>query len=376
MSNLYSFAHLSTSRTCKRSPGAALLIVVVLGILSVLAPGRALARNSWVAHNPIFSIMPFYSHKTNQLPRSYFIYNLQPDGQIQDYVQVKNTGTARGSVKLHPVDAFTAQTSGMAFHAHDDPRRDVGAWISLRSKPLTLNPGESVDIPFSLNVPEHVRPGQHYGGIIAESLYQPYVQSTGSDHNSIGIHIRSLIILGVSVTLPGKTVERLQATGVNYDQQSHYQRVLLQLRNTGTQMLHPFGSLHILDQKGKMLQNISLKLNAFLPQNAISYPVYIRYNALTPGKTYTAKIHLEYEHNHVLDYTTTFTVPLPSKPFPIPAVISGLVTPPTSGNFFSQLTLWYFIIAATILFLILTALFFWVPRVRKVAIDLKRRFLH
>jgi hypothetical protein len=227
-----------------------------------------------------------------------------------------------------------------------------------------------------LNVPEHVRPGQHYGGIIAEPLYQPYVRSAGTNHNSVGIHIRSLIILGVSVTLPGETIERLQATGVNYDQQSHYQRVLLQLKNTGTQMLHPFGSLRILDSKGKQLQNISLKLNAFLPQNAISYPVYILHTALIPGKTYTAKIHLEYEHNHVLDYTTTFTIPLPSKPFSIPAVLSSLVTPSTSGNFFSQLTLWHFIIAAMILFLILTALFFWVPYMRKVVIGLKRRFLH
>ena len=375
MSNLYSFAHVPALRTYKRSLGAALLIVV-LGTLSMLVPDRALARNSQVAHNPIFSITPFYSHKTNQLPRSYFIYNLQLDGQIQDYIQVKNTGKDRGSVKLYPVDAFTAQTSGAAFRAYDDPRRDVGAWVSLSSEPLTLNPGESINIPFSLNVPEHVRPGQHYGGIIAEPLYQPYVQSAGANHSSVGIHIRSLIILGVSVTLPGETIERLQATGVNYDQQSHYQRVLLQLKNTGTQMLHPFGSLRILDPKGKQLQNISLKLNAFLPQNAISYPVYILHTPLIPGKTYTAKIHLEYEHNHVLEYTTTFTIPLPSKPFSIPAVLSSLVTSPTSSNFFSQLTLWQFIIAAMILFLILTALFFWVPYVRKVVIGLKRRFLH
>ncbi len=192
MSNLYSFAHVPALRTYKCSLGAALLIVV-LGTLSMLVPDRALARDSQVVSNPIFSITPFYSHKTNQLPRSYFIYNLQPDGQIQDYVQVKNTGTDRGSVKLYPVDAFTAQTSGAAFRAYDDPRHDVGAWISLSSKPLTLNPGESIDIPFSLNVPEHVRPGQHYGGIIAEPLYQPYVRSAGANHNSVGIHIRSLI---------------------------------------------------------------------------------------------------------------------------------------------------------------------------------------
>lgn len=358
----------------EQSLRVAVFVVVVLGMLAVPVQGRAWARNSWVAHSPIFSITPFYSHKTNQLPRPYFIYNLQPGEQVRDRVQVKNTGTASGSVRLYPVDALTAQTSGMAFHAHGDPRRDVGAWIELLSESLTLRPGESMDVPFSLHVPEHVRPGQHYGGIIAEPLYQQSIQAAEPGHNSFGVQLRSLLILGVSVTLPGKTIEQLQASGVNYDQQSHYQRVLLQLANTGTQMLHPFGSLHILDQQGQLLQNIPLKLNAFLPQTSIAYPVYMHRKPLTPGETYIAIIHLVYEHNHILDYKTTFTVPLPSKPFPLPAVISTLVTPPDSGNFFSRLTIWHFLIAAAFLFFILMALLFWVPRLRKVGMNLKRRF--
>ncbi len=372
MFDLCLFLHFSTQKAFIRLLGIALLVAILPGMLFIQGQGRALTNGTYAAAGPTFSIMPFYSHKSNQAPRSYFIYNLQPDAHLQDSIQVKNTGTARGSVKLYPVDAFTAQTSGMAFYSHDDRRRDVGAWISLSSEPITLDPGKSIDVPFHVNIPERVRPGQHYGGIIAEPLYQPLTPYAQAGSTSFGIHLQSLIILGVSITLPGKTIEQLGATDVIYDQQSHYQRVLLQLENTGTQMLHPFGSLRILSSQGKLLQNIPLKLNAFLPQTSIAYPVYMLHIALVAGNAYTAKIHLQYGQSHVLDYTVSFTIPLPPVSLPIPKVISNLVTP-GPVNFFSRLTIWHFIIAAIILFIILTVLFFWVPRIYKVAIALKRR---
>jgi hypothetical protein len=40
-------------------------------------------------------------------------------------------------------------------------------------------------------------------------------------------------------------IRKLDTTGVTYDKESSYQRVLVGLANTGTHFLHPSGSLQV-----------------------------------------------------------------------------------------------------------------------------------
>jgi hypothetical protein len=221
---------------------------------------------------------------------------------------------------------------------------------------VTLNPGQSQDIPFTLTLPAKVRPGQHGGGIVAEVLHQQPSQAS-SQSIKVTIHIQSLLMLGVLVNIPGPTVEQLKATTIRYDTDSQYQRLSVGLQNTGTQLLHPIGDLQIFTSNGLLFETIPLKLDTFLPQTAINYPIYIQNKPLPTGNDYLAKLSLRYEHNHILKYTGTFQVPLVLKKTNVP-LVSHLVTAKTV-DFLNLLTSWQCLTGIGLLLLLLNTLLFW-----------------
>src|SRR5205823_14084620 len=105
----------------------------------------------------------------------------------------------------------------------------------------------------------------------------------------------------------GTPIEQLVGTGVQAGGENGYQRLFLGLSNTGTIMLKPYGSLQVTDTQGQVVKNVSLKLDTFLPQTAINYPVAITGQALAAGN-YQATLNLTYGHGQVLHYTIRFTV--------------------------------------------------------------------
>jgi hypothetical protein len=170
-------------------------------------------------------------------------------------------------------------------------------------------------------------------------------------------------------------VEKLNATGVTYDNESaHQQRLLIGLENTGTQLLHPSGSLQVRDETGHLLQRWSMKLRAIIPQTSIQYPVYILHHALNAG-TYTATLHLDYEYNHTIHLTTTFVVPLlqlQKNSSILPRIISPLVAP--NSDVLYALTPWHYVAGIGLLVLLLSTLCFWGQRLYKSTENLRRTF--
>lgn len=333
------------------SPGIAAALLALLACQAV--PGVYASGGN--AH---FSIEPTFAPPYNVRPRSYFIYNSVPGARIVDHLHIVNDGSARGILHLYAADATTAPTSGTTFLPESAPRHDVGSWISLSSQQITLNPGQSREVAFTLAVPARVLPGQHGGGIMGEQML-PAQTVASTKSNSFVIKMQSTLALGVLVNLPGTKAEKLTTGGISYDQASEYRRLLIALENSGTQLLYPAGSLQVFDGQQDLLQNLKIQMSTFLPRTAIAYPVNIQQTPLLPGHSYAIKLALKYGHNRHLTYDTTLLVPIPDKGplekfFQHPG--SPIANP--AGNFFSQITPLDCAITLGLLFLILSGLFF------------------
>ncbi len=306
MRHAFSFPH--RRFFCRVVMGLLLSIIGAGGVFPEAPVGSSIAYAS--GGRPQFGLQPVLYDPSQPLTKSYFIFDRKPGVTVKSQVRVINVGTARGSVSLYAVDATTGQTSGAVYLNHDDPRNDVGAWVTLGVQHLTLNPGQSKIVPFQVTIPNSVRPGQHLGGIVAENLAQPGSTPTPNPNGKTGtfqIKVKNLTIIAVQVNLPGTSVERLAATGVQAGGQNGFQNLLVGLSNTGNVMLKPYGSLQVTNTQGQSVANQSLRLDTFLPQTAINYPVYIKGPALGPGD-YQAMLTLMYGHNQVLHYTTKFSI--------------------------------------------------------------------
>lgn len=290
-----------------------------------------------------FSLQPAVYDPTNPVTRSYFVLNLNPGATKALTFRVTNTGTAAGVVHLYAVDATTGQNSGVVFRAHNEPRKDVGSWITLNTSQLTLAAGQSQTLSFTVAVPTNARPEQHVGGIIAEG---GDAQQSNTKNGHFQINIYHQFAMAVQVNLPGPAIEQLVASGVQSGGANGYQTLLTKLSNTGTVMVKGNGSLRVIDTHGTLLQNLPISLDTFLPDTSINYPVTVQKKALTAGD-YQVSLHLNYGHGKTLDYTTKLTI---TQDQVAQAFANGPLQAPTSST---MMPLWQMILVGLAALIIL-----------------------
>ncbi|HET6571946.1 MAG TPA: DUF916 domain-containing protein [Solirubrobacterales bacterium] len=237
----------------------------------------------------------------------YFVFDSRPGATVGAAVRVTNEGDRPGTVRLYGVDAVTGQTTGAVYRSRQEPRHDVGAWISMPVHQLSLAPGQSRVVSFRVRVPTPVRPGQHLGGIVAEKATLKKTDRRKAGRGSFQINIRNLSIIAVQVNLPGKQVEKLRLTSVKPGAAEGFQTLLIGMRNGGNQLVKGTGTMVVSGENDEQLKRAKFNLDTFVPQTAIAYPFAVPGQALPAGR-YRAEVTVRYGHGHVARLTRWFTI--------------------------------------------------------------------
>jgi len=131
--------------------------------------------------------------------RPNFSYTANAGDQLQDGLVVSNSGSTPLELVVYSADAFTTESGGVDLVTRDVRSTGVGAWVRPAVDHVTVPPGASADVPFTLTVPADAATGDHLGGIVTS------VQE-GDAERRVGIRIK----LRVGGDLkPGLAVEDL-----------------------------------------------------------------------------------------------------------------------------------------------------------------------
>jgi WxL Interacting Protein, peptidoglycan binding domain len=237
---------------------------------------------------------------------AYFVFNQAPGTEATGTLQLANVGKATGTAIIYPVDATTAERGGAAYQGRLRPRKDVGGWLRLAASRVTLKPQQQALIPFTLRVPAHSRPGDHLGGVVAEDADEA-TSTHKSGQRGFQIRVRHLTIVAVQVRLPGPNKVAVRSTGVRVGKWGNYQTIQLGMRNTGTLIIKPTGTLVVRDSHRRVMNRAPLRIDTFLPNTAIQYPVFVKGHPL-PSGTYTAYVTLHYGAHSTTRWRNAFTV--------------------------------------------------------------------
>jgi uncharacterized membrane protein len=129
-------------------------------------------------------------------------YTINPGGRVEDGIVVANSGSTPLHVALRAADGFDLKDAKPA---------GVRAWVRLGSDDLTVAPGESITVPFTLTPPRNAAAGDYAGGIV-----------TSSGNQRVGIPIRlrvggalkpSLAVEDVGVDSAGTVTYTIHNTG-------------------------------------------------------------------------------------------------------------------------------------------------------------------
>ncbi|SDK82509.1 WxL protein peptidoglycan domain-containing protein [Nonomuraea jiangxiensis] len=179
--------------------------------------------------------------------RQNYSYTLDPGGRLDDGLVVVNHGATPLHLTVYAADAFTTEGGRLDLVARDTKSTGVGAWVRPARPDVTVQPGQSAEVPFTVALPDGVAPGEYLGGIVTSEA-----GGTGAEQRR-GIRIR----LRVGGALkPGLSVRdlRVRYSGTANPFGKGEATVTYTIRNTGNAILNarqavslsgPFGSMEV-----------------------------------------------------------------------------------------------------------------------------------
>jgi hypothetical protein len=185
-----------------RALGASLVLAFALVPL-IAAPAQAADSTAPVT----WGVRPTSASGDNS--RAAFAYSVNPGVEIQDYVGISNQGTESTTFNTYATDGIDDPATGaFSLLAANKTPTDLGKWISLPEKTITIAPGKEARIPVTILVPSDATPGDHTAGIAA-SIVRNSTSATGKQ-----IRVEERVAARVYLHVAGPVAARVSASGL------------------------------------------------------------------------------------------------------------------------------------------------------------------
>lgn len=179
-------------------------------------------------------IYPTFWDTTNPLTKSWFIYQMDKNQEKEDQATIINHTGEELKLKIYPVDAKTTADGAFSPLLENEPRNEVGAWITLPLSELTLKPHEKKEIKFTIRIPDNAAVGEHAGAIIIEEVKTKLSNETG-----VGLNIKQRVGVRVYITIPGKKQIKLSWRDFSFSKIAGRYAFIFKLENQGNIILNP-----------------------------------------------------------------------------------------------------------------------------------------
>ncbi|WP_435747703.1 WxL protein peptidoglycan domain-containing protein [Microbacterium sp. PMB16] len=180
------------------------VLVSALAALALLgAPAAAVAAEG---DGPIsWSVTP--ADASGPDGRVFVEHAIDPGETVDDHLAVRNLGAEQVTFRLSAADGFYNANGRFDMLRSDQESVAAGTWITLPES-ITVAPGATAVVPFSLTVPESAEPGDHAAGITAS-----VISGTNGEGTGVGVESRVGFKVMTQVTgplLPAFSVEKVQ----------------------------------------------------------------------------------------------------------------------------------------------------------------------
>jgi hypothetical protein len=217
------------------------------GAVIALASAAVVAMPSPVraADNGSFAVEPSPLHGHT---RPTVELSVAPGKTVRDSVTIRNETSASIPFRLYATDAYDDGTGTFVLRGSTEPRRDVGAWVTLPFAEITVPPHGTAVVPFTVTVPATARSGDHAGGIVALS-------SPGqAGATAPGVNVRAGVGVRIYLRVAGPLTPHLRVEDVHYGPAvsvgsllggAHGGTVTYRVVNDGNVRMAPTGSVEI-----------------------------------------------------------------------------------------------------------------------------------
>ncbi len=139
--------------------------------------------------------------------RPNFAYTLPPGGTLSDAIVVTNRGPAPLTLDVYAADGFLTPDGTLDVLEKGEESTALGAWVRVASPQVVVEPDASVEVPFTLTVPEDAQPGDYAAGVVSTLLVE----------NAEGVSVDRRLGSRVHLRVAGDLAPALAVSGVHVD---------------------------------------------------------------------------------------------------------------------------------------------------------------
>lgn len=200
--------------------------------------------------------------------QSWFVYQKFPGERIEDVATIKNFGKEAEKIKIYAVDATSNADGNFVLTFSGQKQHGIGTWTEIKEQELTLQPGQRVDVPFTISIPANVTPSEYVGGIIAESGSNDKDCNENACASSISVKTR--VGSRIYITVPGTINDSIAWTDFRAEERTNGKIAFhFQIQNKGNVTYKPRTKIEIIDSFGHIFDTIEKTLGESLPNTSI-----------------------------------------------------------------------------------------------------------
>jgi hypothetical protein len=234
-----------------------LLVLVLIGVLTAVLAGPASARSGTPLGYSI-SAVGF---------RSYFFLHSQPGRTLHASLQIVNLGSTPRTIVLAPADVSTANAGELQYG--DTTPKGEGRWLALSAARVALPAGGTRRLPFTVRIPGHAGPGDHFAAITA--VDRRVLERRRLGRGAIRLRLIPRLAMTVRVAVPGARRRELQVTGARVAVAPSGAALALRIANPGNALIDSARGSLTVSQGDTDLFSQSIELGPFVPRTAITF---------------------------------------------------------------------------------------------------------
>lgn len=203
------------------------------------------------------SFLEFGVAPKGEADASSFDEELDPGESTELTLTITNLYTEALDLRSYVADSYTLVNGGFGVEQEGVATKTPTTWITYPAETHTLNPGEAIDVTFSVAVPADAQPGNYVSGLVVRTADAVPVAGSSQFDQIIQKAI------GVVIRVPGDQVASLEVGEATYTGSTTGATVDIALTNTGNTFLNLVGEFALRDAGGNVLVSSPIAMRTF-----------------------------------------------------------------------------------------------------------------
>jgi hypothetical protein len=218
---------------------------------------------------------------------------------FSDGIPVTNISDEPINVRIYAGDwiRVSGQTSGYSFELPSGREdRSLAEWLVFSPERMTIEPGETKDVRFAVNVPADSNlNGSYWAVIFIENvpIEVPEGELPDSEAMQVGVSIAFRYAIQIYTTIQGTEIKDVTFKSLDIAQAEQGLDVTAVIENLGNVYLRPEVWLELRDTAGEVVYRQDYINQTLLPESARDYTFEVRDLSVEPGR-YLAMVIADY----------------------------------------------------------------------------------